>query len=317
MRWRFLIAASLALGSAGCAVHPLTNDFVSAKVGTTSIVRHIRCEARSGFTLAIADYFRTLKYHPPTVAIGDKLRSREIKLNELGKYFRRIDADAVSNIEKYAGTAVGYDFTFDMTEDNGLSADFDLLRVISRGTTGFGLTAGSAFQRQTVRVFRVADSLQELMTMTEDDCPFDDSVDLVHPVKGNIGLAEMVKTFVDLNEFERLTGKSDPVPVLSDTFNFTTTLSASANPVITLSPVRRLGIAEGGITLSGARKDNHKVIVAMSLPVKKRAAGRGVTGFVGGASRTAAPVTTAADRVDKALDDQINRSIVNQLSIPR
>ena len=312
----FLWMVFLAGIGAGCSIHPLPDDVISAKVGTTSIVRHIRCEARAGFTTAIADYFRGLDYHPPTVAIGEKLKNKSIKLNELGNYFPRIDRDAVENIRKYAGTAVGYDFTFDMTEDNGISTDVDLLRVITRGTAGVGLKAGSAFQRQTVRVFRVADSLRELMTMTDDDCPDDDRVDFVHPVKGNIGLAEMVKTFVDLNEFERLTGKSDPVPVLSDTFNFTTALSASATPIITLSPVRRFGIAEASGAFSGARKDNHKVIVAMSLPVPKRASGGGVAGFVGPQSRMPA-AATAADRVERALDDQINRSIVNQLSIPR
>jgi hypothetical protein len=316
------IAVVLALCAGGCAIHPLPDDAISAGRDTVSIVRHIRCEARLAVKLAIADYFQNPEQFAsgsPTARIGERLRSGAIPLGKLNRYLRLVDRGAAANVLRYEGVAVGYDFSFDMTEDNAYSTQVNLLQTLTGGTAGLGLKAGSDFQRQTVRIFRVQDSFGELMTkLDEEDCPEDSAVDYIYPVRGNIGIGEMVKTFVQLNESENLTGAKDgdKVPVLSDTFNFQTMLSGSTTPTVTLLPVgHRFGLADANIVAAGSRKDIHKVIVAMSLPIRKGQAFVGGVGIFSGAS--ARPPASARERVNRALDEQINRSILNQLSIPR
>jgi hypothetical protein len=316
-----IIAASFSIG--GCAIHPLTDDIISARMDTVSIVRHIRCEARAAFVLAIADYFQNHEQFDvgsPTDLVGARIRSGEITTQTLNSHLKEVDKQAAANVLNYEDVAIGYDFSFDMTEDNGYTAQVDLLQVLTGGSTGLGLKAGGDFQRQTVRIFRVSDTFRGLFKLDDIDCPPDDSVDFAHPVRGNIGISEMVKTFIQLNVSEHLVGPKDAekVPVLSDTFNFQTTLSGSASPAITLSPVgHRYGLADANIAASGSRKDIHKVIVAMSLPIKpgQREVGGAVgVGLVG--TPRVIPPRSAGERVNRALDDQINRSILNQLSTP-
>lgn len=275
--------------------------------------------------LAVADYFQNVEQFPEgssTFAVGGRLRMNDFAFADLNSHLKDVDRQAAANVRSYEKTTVGYDFSFDMSEENGYTAQVDLLQALTGGTTGVGLKGGADFQRQTVRIFRIADTFAGLMTLDEKlDCGDDRPVDFAHPVRGNIGIGEMVKTFVQLNESEKLAGakEGDKVPVLSDTFNFQTTLSASATPAVTLSPVgHRYGLADANAGISGTRKDIHKVIVAMSLPVKKGqevAIGAGAGAGLVGANRT--PPQSAGDRVNRALDEQINRSIVNQLALPR
>jgi hypothetical protein len=275
--------------------------------------------------LAVADYFQNTEQFAvgsPTYVVGEQLRLNQFPFDKLNSHLRPVDRQAADNVLMYEETAIGYDFTFDMSEDNGYTAQVDLLQVITGGSAGVGLKGGADFQRQTVRIFRISDTFGELMLLDEElDCGERRPVDLAFPIRGNIGIGEMVKTFVQLNESERLTGSKagDKVPVLSDTFNFQTTLNGSASPGITLAPVgHRFGLADANVGLSGSRKDIHKVIIAMSLPLKKGqevAVGTGSGVGLVGTTRTAPK--SAKERVNRALDDQINRSIVNQLSLPR
>ena len=322
MRIFLIIFASICLGA--CAIHPLPNDVLSARLDTVSIVRHIRCEARMAYKLAVADYFQNTEQFAvgsATYVVGEQLRLNKFPFAKLNSHMRGIDRDAAKNVLMYQKTVIGYDFTFDMSEGNGYTAQVDLFQTLTGGSTGVGLKGGADFQRQTVRIFRISDTFEDLMLLDEElDCGEHRPVDYAYPIRGNIGIGEMVKTFVQLNETERLTGAkdSDKVPALSDTFNFQTTLSGSATPSITLAPVgHRYGLADANVGLAASRKDIHKVIVAMSLPIKKGqeiSVGAGGVGLVG---MTRAPPATAKERVNRALDDQINRSIVNQLSLPR
>jgi hypothetical protein len=325
-KWYHALALALAATSGGCSIHPLPDDVLSARLDTVSIVHRIRCEARMAWKLAIADYFQNTEQFAvasPTYQVGGQLRNNEFLFVDLNKHLSGVDPQAAGNVRLYEQAVVGYDFTFDMSEDNGYTAQVDLLQLFTSGTTGVGLKGGADFQRQTVRVFRTSDTFEGLMHLDEKlDCGDQRPViDYTYPVRGNIGVGEMLKTFVQLNESEKLTGakQGDKVPVMSDTFNFQTTLSGSATPAITLAPIgHRYGLADANAGFAAMRKDIHKVIIAMSLPPSKYSqVALGAGGGVGLVGTNRGPVNTATDRVNRALDDQINRSIVNQLSMPR
>ena len=91
-------------------------------------------------------------------------------------------------------------------------------------------------------------------------------------------LAELIGTFLDLNQSGNLTGeKGSNVPTIADTIEFTTRFTGSVNPTVELSPVGRgLQLANAAFKADGTREDIHKVIVAIALPddPTERRAGR-------------------------------------------
>jgi hypothetical protein len=211
-----------------------------------------------------------------------------------------------------------------------ITSQIDFLQTLTHGTVGLGLKAGADLQRQTVRIFRISDTFLELANMPSSEC--NDNIppkDFAYPIKGRIGLDEMVETFVQLNEYEHLSSassgdakskgnsgkKSAVVPVLSDTFNFQTTLTGSAAPSLTLTPLNHsFHVADASLGTNDSRKDIHKVIVAISLPPSKteQSGLRSTPGLISG-FKTTQP-TTAKQRANDTTDDQITRSIINQLT---
>jgi hypothetical protein len=251
-------------------------------------------------------------------------------LEDAKRYVNRVGPSAAADILKYQNSAIAYDFTFDITEDNAYTSQVDFLNVLSHGSVGLGLKAGGDFRRETVRIFRVTDSFSELANMPTKEC--DDSSpskDYAYPIRGKIGLDEMVETFVQLNEYEHLSAASsgdtaskgnsgkttNVVPVLSDTFNFQTTLTGSTNPTLTLTPLSKaFHLADASVGAAGSRKDIHKVIIGLSLPPSKNELSRSGPGITLLPNLRTVQPASAKQRANDAIDDQIIRSIINQLS---
>ncbi|MFC0242923.1 hypothetical protein [Rhodopseudomonas telluris] len=292
-------------------MHPLPEDVIGAEFRTSEIVHHIRCEARAAIKSAIVDYFRHTK-KPELMAIAGRLQSGELPFEEFTRGLGELAQPARDNIIKYRGAAITYDFTFDITEQNTLSGEADIVHLFSRGVLSVGPRGTGDLQRQTVRIFRANDTFHELMLFPSRRCTDDGSPEnLLYPVSGTIGLAEMIKTFVDLNQFQKLTGKEDKVPTLTDTFKFQTTFSGSVGPQVTLAPLgQRTYLAGGSLTASAMRKDIHQVIVALALPPPPNGPPPS-TGLFGGAPLRAP--ATATEQSNAAADGAIQRSIINKL----
>jgi hypothetical protein len=211
--------------------------------------------------------------------------------------------------------------TFDITEQDTIAADFNFINVLSSGAFSMPSHGSSDHQRQTVRLFRVNDTFEVLIGFPSNRCTEDGTPEnLVYPVAGRIGLGEMVETFVDLNEYQHLTGAKagDSVPTMTDTFKFQTTVSGSVTPQVTITPLNHLfRVAGASLELSGLRKDLHQVIVALSLPIPKAGAPVPVVkGFLGAPKAQPAQSTGAVERNNTAIDNAINRSIINRLGAP-
>jgi hypothetical protein len=227
----------------GCSIHPLPGDI--PRVATVDIVERMRCEAQEGLKEGI----------------------------------KGLKAPLVAQILQ--GTTIGYDFQFDVTEDNneGTKEAPGSLTFKRKGRNDdlftLGLTASSEKRRQNVRRFRI---VEDLKVLDKANCS-SEAVNWVYPIAGATGMGEVVRTFVKLETMADLqhtrpdTSSSFPsaLPqdyanvVFSDVLKFTTTLTASAAPTLKLNAaVGSLRLTDASIVGAAARTDEHDVIVAIA-----------------------------------------------------
>ncbi|MQX45940.1 hypothetical protein CN184_25080 [Sinorhizobium medicae] len=310
----YFVATGLLLS--GCTVHPLPEGV--AHLDTRQIVNQIRCEARESIITAIGLYLTTFS-DKVTYQAGKNLLDKDIQISELK--FDTLHDDAQFNIKKYIPAAIAYDFTFDMSEGGEFSADAGLLNTFTRGVVNVNFGAGSQRQRQTIRNFSLSDTFGDLLGYEVASlCGRDNSTQRAnynYPISGKIGLDEVVRTFVDLNEYHHLKNKEkDAVPVMSDTFHFQTTIGGSVAPKVTLSPVGSgTHLSEAGLRLAGSRTDIHTVIVALSLaPSTTEQILRREVDFLGAPPSREFGRTPAEVNALDAIDTQVQRQIITNLS---
>jgi hypothetical protein len=178
---------------------------------------------------------------------------------------------------RYILTGIAYDFSFDVTEENGAGFSADPIRLITGGTAGVALGASGDFRRNNLRHFIVSETFQDLLLNKELKCsPEYLSPNFVYPIAGSIGLKELISTFVELNEVKRLAVDKASSKVFADTLTFTTTVSGSATPHVIVAPVgNRWGLASPAtIGGSASRVDKHMLIVGLSQDTPKGGAVR-------------------------------------------
>lgn len=263
---------TLLAGLGGCAIHPLTEDVTA--IDTNQVVTYIRCEARDAILTAIGSYLSRYK-DPGSAEVSARILTPNttFELPDL----KSVDPKAFRKIEKYLPAAIAYDFTFDITEDNDIGTQFDFLGSFTHGALGLLMKADVDRQRQSVRNFRITDTFGGLLEKQFHQICYgpQPGPNSLYPITGTVGIGEVVKTFVDLNEFESLSPEKDSkdkAPVLADQFNFTTNISGSVAPKITLAGLRKgFSLVDASFTGAGSRKDVHKLIVALSLQPKPTA----------------------------------------------
>jgi len=226
MRWIGLGIAALAPVLAGCSTVPRTDD-VTGK-STLAIVHQVRCEAKR----AVLDFAYHYKDPSP------------------------------SGID-YKTASVAYEFTFDITEDNNASADGTWGLPYTLGGM-FSLTANGQFNRtrNTKRNFKIVDTFEELYhTDCGDAAP--QLENLIYPISGEIGIYEVIKTFIKLQQIEN--AQAGEVFTFSDTLMFTTFLMAGVQPKLIISPFTdRFRLAGANGDFNASRRDVHMVVITMA-----------------------------------------------------
>jgi hypothetical protein len=188
---------------------------------------------------------------------------------------------AIEKIEaKYDVGAIGYEFAFDITEDNSASIATTLtgnhLTNVLGTFAGIG-GAGGTLKRQAVRSFTLVDRFGALRKLSCSSRATDGR--LLYPITGNIGLTEVISTFTGAFAIKDKENKV-PAPAdgntldFSDDLTFTTSLSSGAlTPTLTLNPVPnafKLTSLSGSI--GADRVDKHQVTVAIAMPAILRSA---------------------------------------------
>jgi hypothetical protein len=275
----------------GCAIHPLPEDVTG--IPTAMIARKIRCEARTALKDNLVTYLKRVK-DPAANRLGVEFENGRPLNSFRDSLFH---GKVKTFIKKFENSAIAYNFAFDMTEVNNLDGTLGLTWPFTRGTGSAAITAGVDRSRENTRTFTVTDTFIDLFTTIPDRyCSgFATGANYIYPLIGTIGVDEMIRTFVELSLFDNLS--SDPSktgpPTMGDTITFTTKLSGSAAPTVTLTPVGRvLQVANGGITGVVSRTDVHKVIVALALPTQQEAEAASASVGASGAQASAAAQTT-------------------------
>ena len=245
---KITLSCAVGLSFAGCTIHPIPFDVPGYR--TIDIVRKIRCETKRAL-----DKFSQ----------HDELKQR-----------------------LFEGMSIAYKFTFTMTENNKIGADADFTLPVTNGSFTFGISAGADKQRFGERDFTIVDSFKE--AREEKACTVEATgPNYAYPITGVIGLEEVIRTFLELQGI----GLGDLPPVVFqlpprelgpqrkqarkqekadgktvefvETFEFTTTIKASATPRIELRPVGSgFALAGASANLSADRIDKHSVVVSLA-----------------------------------------------------
>jgi hypothetical protein len=339
---------------AGCAIHPVPEDVTG--VTTYQIARQIRCEIREAAKERVLTEIRTL-------AMGSPFQPGDLKAQRI---LARYDADRedISTFRptQFSGpdyalvrayfteiysTAVAYSFDLTMDEFNNLGTTINLLGPWMPKFT-LGIMADANRERSNERLFTLTDTLGGLLmnlSTPQHGVPYCGNAQLVppnyiYPVAGQIGVAPMLRTFFELNNFTSLasgdgskTGNAAQMaPTLTDKLIFTTTIDLTATPKITFTPAgKQLQVTDASLTGMASRKDTHKVYVALALepagvagvgsiqkflfPAPALSTTSGASGrkrtpvYVGNSITAPAPRTAAQDLALTAVDQMRSREV--------
>jgi hypothetical protein len=240
MRWIGFVAA-IAPALAGCSTFPRTEDVT--RKSTLAIVHQVRCEAKR----AVVDI--AYNRNDPDRGLINYTSTKYTPIN-------------------YTTASIGYEFTFDITEDNNASADATWGLPYTLGGN-FSLMANGSFNRirHTKRNFKITDSFEELYN-TDCAVPPPPGVpsqpeNLIYPIAGEIGVYEVVKTFIKLQQVDNT--KAGEVFTFGDTLMFTTVLSGGVHPKLVISPLPdRFRLAAANGDFSADRTDIHTVVISMA-----------------------------------------------------
>jgi hypothetical protein len=237
------VIAVVCCGLIGCSTHPLPQDL--SDTSTVQIVRKIRCEAKEGVEAALEK------------AALQGAASR--------KHVERI----------VSVSTIGFEFEFAMTEDNRAAvSELVLKRAAASAGDGFTLTMSGDIgpgpnggkSRKNTRTFRVLDKLQDLHKAScgrvETNRP-----NLIYPITGSIGMAEVVRTYIELETFTDFTNepKNNKIDAFSDKLTFTTTFDTSASVTVDFkTAVGSLKLTKASLSGSAYRQDMHTVTVVVA-----------------------------------------------------
>ncbi|MDK9696076.1 MAG: hypothetical protein OEL76_06785 [Siculibacillus sp.] len=298
MRTKTISISLAALALAGCSTTPLPEDF-SGKA-TYDIVRKIRCEARDAVrSKAVALMLANTKL-TKTYATGKALQEGRRSFSEL-KY-SDLDPETIESVKVYEGTTIGYQFDFDIKETNDNSSKLNLTGPIGVNVFSMELSAGGKLSRQNKRTFAAADKFRDLaMNMGERYCQgLADGANAVYPITGDIGIMEIVDTFINLNQSGGLTSLKDKnFKEMTDTRTFNTDMSFGLTPKLEISS-KGSRVKDTSFTSSNVRNDQHQVAIALALPVEAAAPSPGPKKKA--TKKTSSDATT--QRVFEMLDEQ-------------
>jgi hypothetical protein len=169
-------------------------------------------------------------------------------------------------------TAIGYDFTFAITEENkAAGGKLELKRpsfVDEKRGVFLELTASAEKKRENTRKFRIVEDLAEV---NRDGCStVTTQANLIYPITGATGMGEVVSTYVRLELLSDVASDNNNV-VFSDALAFTTRFSAGVTPTLELSTVAgSFKLTHASFTGAAIRQDIHNVTVALSRSIAKK-----------------------------------------------
>lgn len=280
---RLLFFALIGLASSGCAIHPLPGDL--AGVGTSVIVKQIRCEARAAGVQALLNYladddnFRNGQVDLASHTIGTDLLKRAKNDPEAVAKFdpRQLKGRAKHIVDILYSTGIAYNFDLTGLEMNNFDPQINFIRPLSiSSVVSMGVSGSFDRSRQNERIFTITDTLGDLIANTKHPTctrPVDENY--IYPIAGRVGIDKVVNDFLNLTIFGNLVAENDKPkgtvnvkgpPTMVDQLQFVTKIGGTATPKIVFAPAGRafeVGDASFGVTAS--RTDTHLLTVGIYL----------------------------------------------------
>ena len=259
---------------------------------------------------------------------GDKVKAEALRRNPANftKFkLSELRSDIAERLRKYEPVGIAYEFELNILENNNHGVTAGFFDTVRGGSNALGLSAGLDRQRQNTRNFIVTDTFKDLIvTVDEKYCPLvpidkrRDDKNYFYPLFGDVGMLEFVHTYIKMNEDVTLKAKDkDGVPTFSDQLDFQTKLTGSVSPTLTFGPTPRdFALINAGMTNVATRTDNHRVRVAVSMPLPPTATAPIVRATEKGPKVTPQAATKGLSGVDAAvleLQRQQDRFLSNTL----
>ena len=279
--FRVLALCGVAVGAAGCSIHPLPNDVTG--LSTAQIVRQIRCELREALVDEILEFVDRRGNESDRAFVKEIRAGRRSIVNFPRHMLSEPVQRTIGRFISGKGGAAVLDFEFVIEEQNNTSSGLEFLGAFTGGSATLGFSVESRLQRTTTRSFSTADKFEDLVNNKELEHHCNTPTkgpDWVYPISGRIELQEVLHTFFVLANQENLYSATE-APTLKDTLDFITHFRGSVNAGIELEAVPRgftlrratFGTAFGND--KSGRKDQHKVLVSLALPANSTAGTQG------------------------------------------
>jgi hypothetical protein len=276
------IAASVAVAGvavAGCAIRPLPEQV--SGVPTPVIVKQVRCETRQA-VIDLALGWLTAEQNIVDGRVDP--RSRDIGVEfvngrPIQQFQPRLFQGRVRTmLALFFDTGVAYTFDLEMTEENNLGTEINLLKPFTSSNLTFGIKARADRTRKNERIFTITDTFAGLLRLPDHYCSgvsigrdYNHLVppNSIYPITGQIGVKGFIRDFINMTIFENLGGPQDKrsgPPTLVDALEFTTVISGSISPKIEFTQVRSgLNVADASLTGEATRTDLHKITMGLSI----------------------------------------------------
>lgn len=283
----FIIIGSL-FSLTACVTRPIPDDRV--QYSTSLIIRKIRCELQDVLVDRVSAILMRLGNTQRVREAGEEFKNRRISVKELDKLVTSVatrEKKVIDRINAFKNTQVSYEFEFDITSESNNSANFVLNAPFTNGNVGLGINTGKDISSQNERKITLSEKFSELAALIDegqDDKASDllgclqlsnnPDGDLDYPITGDIGIAEFVETYIQLNDFGtgKEFGKLSGPETYQDTLTFTTTLNASLEPTLELDGVdKSFRLTEFSGSFGADRTDVHQVLMKLAPPKKDKA----------------------------------------------
>ncbi|SEI04189.1 hypothetical protein SAMN02799625_05060 [Methylobacterium sp. UNC300MFChir4.1] len=280
-----------ALVSSGCSIKPIPDTVTG--FSTYRIAERVKCEAQGAVAAAITKRLRDDK-NERGLEIAN-LIDRDPRNVRLLKDYSRLPEIQRKSFGLFDDTIAVFDFQLRMTESNNLGGGTNLGNPITTGLNLVGLKLSDNKERQNFRTFRITTNIVDLMFENCDPVQQYDPKfkyqNFEYPIAGRIGLDETFQTYFEI----AFTNKLGPLKELSgqspfvDTIKFTTFVSGEISTGIAATPAGRgYQFRDANLAFGASRRDEHQLIVGLSLPEKSKESG--------GPKNTALLVNRAVDR---------------------
>lgn len=265
---------------AGCAIHPVPEDVTG--VDTPNIVKQIRCETRQALTDIIKDKLTDWaeRGSPEAEALLRQYASDPDSISDFHPRLfpgpKYVEARRLINL--FAETGIAYSFDLQMTENNDLTTDINLLKPLTTPKYSLALNAGALRRRANQRTFTSTDTFGYLVTTLNRPNGYGERYcdgkivmqNYIYPIAGRVGVDKTVRTFIELTVFGGLGGpaaaQGKGPPTMVDKLTFTTTINLSATPKVEFTPVNdRFQLLNANLKASADRADRHEVAIGLAI----------------------------------------------------